>query len=218
MNVSGILLNNMAVSMLQRSCHSQGFETLHDAVTITRSLMRNEEQTPGHQQQLLTMALHRVASPLVTLACASQVDAGSHNDADHCGLRNIRSSHRMLIRIDTSDQDILSEDSHALTLGILMLNFGIAASLCGATRQGFAINLLACSIQILEALSEDIIDDPYTLMRVVFVSCVALEALLPLLSEEDAGPRREQLEALHELATTLDDSELFQDYTAAAAA
>jgi hypothetical protein len=114
-----MILNNMAVSMLQRSCHRQGFETLQDAIKIAKSLMRNEEekQQPGHLHQLLTKALHRASNPLITPSCV-QLDAVSHNDADFCGLRDIlapssnnnKTSPMMLIRIDTSDKDILQDD------------------------------------------------------------------------------------------------------------
>jgi hypothetical protein len=229
MNAYCILLNNMAVSMLQRSCHRQGFETLQDAVKIAKSLMRKEEeeQQPGHHQQLLTKALHRASNPLVTPSCV-QLEAVSHNDSDFCGLRdilasssnNIKTARMMLIRIDTSDEDILEDDDQNLMLSILMLNLGVAASLGAHQRNGLAANLLACSMSLLHILFDDTKEDPYALKRVVFISCILLEALIPLLSEqqEQVTWRRQQLDHLYKVATYLDCSGIFRDYIAPAAA
>jgi hypothetical protein len=229
MNAYCILLNNMAVSMLQRSCHGQGFETLKDAIKINQSLMRKEEeeQPPGHHQQLLTKALHRASNPLINPSCV-QVDTLSHNDADFCGLRDIlapssnnnKTSPMMLIRIDTSDEDVLQDDGHSLMLSILLLNAGVAASLGAHQRNGFAANLLACSMSLLHILFDDTKEDPFALKRVVFIFCIVLEALIPLLSEqqEQASWRRQQLDHLYKVATSLDCSGLFRDYIAPAAA
>jgi hypothetical protein len=210
---NSILLNNMAVTMIQRSCYAQAFETLKDAVRITRSLVKSKQDYPN-QHLLVNKAIHNIANPIHTPS-ATRLNAVTHDAADVVGLRCIKSNNKngnLLIRIDTSDEDILALDNHSFCLGIFLYNFGVAASLASVKRNSFAIDLLSCSLQVFEALFEDTKEDPYTLKRVVFCTAVVLEALIPLLGESnDVENRTEHLEYLHEVATSLDGSGLFHE-------
>jgi hypothetical protein len=216
---NSILLNNMAVTMLQRSCHGQAFETFKDAIKITRFLIRNKQDIPK-QHLLVNKAIHNISNPIHTLS-ATRLDAVSHDAGDVVGLRWPKSNKsNLLVRIDTSDEDILTADNHSFCLGIFLYNFGVVASLASVKIKSFAIDLLSCSLQLFEALVEDTKEDPYLLKRVVFLAAAVLEALIALLndSRRETNNRTEYLEYLHEVTTSLDETGLFHECMERAAA
>jgi hypothetical protein len=154
---NSILLNNMAVTMLQRSCPGQAFETLKDAVKITRSLVKSKQEHPN-QHLLVNKAIRNIANP-IHKPSAARLEAVTHDAADVDGLGCIKSNKSnlliridtsdedILIRIDTSDEDILSADNHSLGLGIFLCNFGVAASMAShksaSKSRGLVIGLLS---------------------------------------------------------------------------
>jgi hypothetical protein len=142
------------------------------------------------------------------------------------GRRCIKSNTiNLLIRIDTSDEDILLSDNHSFCLSIFLYNFGVVASSMASHKsrsksRGFTIDLLAYALQLLENLFEETKEHPYHLKRVVFVTVAVLGALTPLLQDckRELGNVTNHLEYLHEVAASLDDSGLFHDCMERAAA
>jgi hypothetical protein len=234
-----IMLNETAVTMVVRGYYRLAFDTFNDAVKIARSLISNtddplaiihdKDTSSIFRQQLLNKAARRMASPAVA---AFHAHTPSSNDVvqvvDIAALyllrrlsslftttSNNQNTTKMLIRIDTSDVEMLQTSHYELPIAILLYNLAIADSFILPLRQ-FPQDLLSLAIGILERSYEQYEKDPFTLTRVVYVSVAVLQALIPTLEQPQAqdqaneqnnlqaASRSRQLEQLNNIATRLE--------------
>jgi hypothetical protein len=205
---AALLLNNQAVGMMKISCYGQAFDTLRDAVHLMRT---SQEVTPRDAElvrQKLSEAAHRTSNPAVFPAPVD-LEIISHDAADYIWQRNSAASALPLVRFETTDVDLYTDNE--VGSAILLLNLGIA-SLCSG-RENCATRFLSFSLRILESLFQRSQENPFILKRVIFISTICLNALIPTqLSHrqtENAEQSAQSLKLLADWAGSLKNSGLF---------
>jgi hypothetical protein len=211
---AAIVLNNQGISMMKNSCYDQAFHTFKDAFLLMKMAPQERPAATGCPElqlvrQKLDEATRRISSPIES-SPSSLVEVVSHNDAD---LNNgtVKDAEH-LIRFDTSDTDILEEESKDLCAAIILSNYGVCSILC--RRQESGMKYLAFALQILQGMSDRVQqDDPFVLKRVVFISTIVLNILIPAQLScgmfDDAQDNAEKLTYLTEVACTIQDCGLF---------
>jgi hypothetical protein len=210
---AAIVLNNQAISMMKYSCYDQAFDTIKDAFLLMKMATQERPAAAGCPElqlvhQKLDEATRRISSP--TESSPSSLEVVLHNDAD---LNNgtVKDAEH-LIRFDTSDTNILEEESKYLCAAIILSNFGICSILC--RRQESGMSYLAIALRILQGMRDRAQqDDPFVLKRVVFISIIVLNILIPAQLScgmfDGAKDNADTLTYLTEVAYTIQDCGLF---------
>jgi hypothetical protein len=216
--MSAIMLNEIAVTMAERGHYRLAFAMLKDAIKIARSLLKQDDTLSSDDtstidkssthQQLLNKACLRLARSSTVLAASSVapsdlVQAVAIADFSLSRRTTNIDTKITLIRIDTSDVEMLQTTSYELPMAILVYNLAIVASLHEPVRCS-PRDLLSLALRILERSFEQYEDDPFFLKRVVFVTVSVLQALIPDLNGDEAVTQSRQLEHFYELATQLE--------------
>jgi hypothetical protein len=185
---AAIALNNMAITMLERSCHHQAFLTLKDAVKV---LMEASQQTTQLEQvhEMIKQANRRASKPEKASHFAP-IMVVSHDvtfiSLDFA-LRQDRSAvTNTFIRIDTDDTDSLESHNQdpCLVVAILVYNFGVATLRAKKKDQDEdtvlkfdkGINILKPALNLLARAYEEG-DDPFTMLSTLVISTIILKTL-----------------------------------------
>jgi hypothetical protein len=210
---AAIVLNNQGISMMKNSCYDQAFDTFKNAFLLVKMAPKKRPAAAGCPElrlvhQKLDEATRRISSP--TESSPTSLEVVFHNDADLNNGTAKDAEH--LIRFDTSDTDILEEESKELCAAIILSNFGICSIFC--RRQEIGMKYLAFALQILQGMSDRVQqNDPFVLKRVVFISTIVLNILIPAQLScgmfDDAQGNADTLTYLTEVASTIQDCGLF---------
>lgn len=176
---AALALNNMAVSMMERSCCEQAFETLRDAAVMIRSSLGSsfesactattackaavDERKKLALQAKMEEANRRAANPIFS-ACPSSFpplkvisdDAAFYVESCDAIISNASSSFsstRIMIQISTDHSNFSSFDDCReadFYASIILFNLAIA-SLCKATNNNNGINSSSSTIRPMQA-------------------------------------------------------------------
>jgi hypothetical protein len=187
---AAIALNNMAISMLERSCYNQAFATLQDAVSAVKLAVKPHRDC--NDQQRVTKILEDancrasrpdVSSRAIALTVVSHDAGPSSTDSPP---QKLSTSATSVIRIETDDVDLLESEDYELTTAILLYNLG-CAYLCLAhisdnsslarKQQGAGMKLLKVSRSLL-ARQYNSCEDPFLMCYVVCLNILLLQTLV----------------------------------------
>lgn len=231
---AAIALNNMAVSMMERCCYRQGFETFKEAVAVMRLSVQCPTRNRRNVLKMLKRADQRSSKPSISMIFLHIRTVFS--DAFQ---RPIDSPESLfsLIRID-SDDGALLEDEHEnasdLFTIIMLYNLGISylcrAKCCNDETYSIAAGFRSAGTRILE-LCRDLLmtqyencEDPFLLLPLIFISTLVVEVLVQTLRAsgrvQEAKSCLTTLGHLRRAARNLDNSSnmIFQQQVRAASA
>jgi hypothetical protein len=225
---AALSLNNTGCSLLQRSCYSQGFDTLRDAVFLMKASLQQDAETLS---ELVTHKLNEasrrtIACPGLHLHASStstspSIKIVSHDAADFASAKHncdvdVSSTkiRHTLIRFESSDLDLLlAEADQDLPCAIILFNLAIASLLCH--KDAAAASFLSCSLHLLRDMFHRAQEQYFYLNRVIFISTLCLATMLPMQLNsgkiEDADESSRSIAYLEELAQSLEHSGLFQE-------
>ena len=219
-----VALNNIAVTMLERGCYKQGFETLKGAVKaakmISQPIESHDTSTTLHLPSIvnsLRRANHRNALPAISLGQAPlHVVDLTQADLLFSNLNNTRDkepSHftYSIIRLDSEAINFGNEDQDLL-MAVILSNFTVSC-LCrfeksnkeeissNGETQDRAIKTLTLSANLLCTIFDSSEDEVITL-QVLITSGAVLTTLARVL--ENRG-RSEEAKGCLETASNLED-------------
>jgi len=203
---ASLALNNMAITMIERSCYGQAYETLKDATFALAAASRAlvSEYTGDNQSHSSSSALevqtrlqaayirsaHPDPSPL-RLFPINVISLNSRVKSADFSFKAITEQVRVqtLIRVDSNDTELLEnmEECFDLSSAIILYNYAIV-SLAQAdviarrskrrskALKESAIKLLTLSGDLLSRLYEAC-EESYILSRVIFISATLLQTL-----------------------------------------
>lgn len=202
---ASLALNNMAITMIERSCHGQAYDTLKDAAFALAAASRafGSECTGDDQshsssalevQKRLQAAYIRSAQPDPSPILFFPINVMSHNNrvkSTDFSFKAMSEQVRVhtLIRVDSNDTELLEnmDEYFDLSSAIILYNYAIA-SLAKANAMAqrskrrskalkeSAIKLLTLSGDLLSRLYEAC-EESYILSRIIFISAALLQML-----------------------------------------
>lgn len=226
-------LNNMAISMIEKSCYTQAFETLKQAATVARSASLVDDQgRNGAQQSLecLKLASSRLLrpelSPLFVPTSVLMQDVGL-NPSDF--LPQNRDTGYSLIRMETNGIEF-NDDDWALAVATILHNFAVA-HLCRTRSseentfdvklRNAAVKMLGMAGSLLSTIFKDCAD-PFILPHVIVTMTTVVKTLIHVLEScgqvEEARSYHLTLLQLSKVAGSLDGANVVQRACRAAAA
>ena len=192
---SAIAMNNIGVSLLERSCYTQALETLRDALfTLKYGLNATDDidcAEPCHEvAEKLQRATHRLMNPEPQQG-SIQIDFISSECLAAKALNALKrgpSSHEACaIRIDTCNHETLASYPTVET-AILLHNFAISylclASAPHFTRPGHlkgAMTLLAASYNVLQTYRHECACDSIPAYNLLSLESIVLGSLIAVL-------------------------------------
>jgi hypothetical protein len=211
---AALVLNNMAIGLMQRSSFHLAYDTFKDAVLLIKASQQQQESV--HQDDVLVHqklgeANRRIASPTASpfTSVPTSITVVSHNDGDFSG--SISKVSEQLIRFDSSDSDLLEQQEDNLVAAIILYNFGCCALL--RDHQYIGIKYLTFALQIMQGLYDDSQEQPFDLKRIVYISTIVLQTLIPAQFsqglKEEARSSCKTLNELAEMASELNQCCLF---------
>jgi hypothetical protein len=217
---TAIALNNMAITMMERSCHVQAFETLRDAILVFSSISRLEARNAMLQAQ------YRIASPLFSAAVPIQVFS-------HEAIKRVKSDDSHLrvysvFRVDTAEDATFLDHQHEnpkdLPSCIILYNLAVSFLCChhstcsGSSNSNgldIAIQLLRFSLKNLQQLYHASVsgENLFLTRQIVLFTCHVLQTLVATLAQAgqkgDAASFHETLSLICNEAHDLDRTGLF---------
>ena len=226
---AAVALNNMGISLIERKCYRQGWETLFDAVQVA-SKGQSDVATVG---QYLENALQRQCNPEPSKSKSPlhlEIVSDS-SDSITCTHATQLTNSAIVIRLEAFESTTDAQVDSA----VILHNFAMAAlylalaypvsKITGQLLQNCLKSLLRCQADLSSRYSSLEMDDDFGLVQKVFVvAVVSTNSLLQVFSNLGAGKFdtqivecQEKLTALTETLTDLDQHAEIGAIAAAAA-
>ena len=230
-----VALNNMGVSLIERSAHSEAVAALKGSVSLMKQVYRDLHGQGGSENdssrnEMMKDSLQRCSEALASVVCSrvstDEIHAASTADPSLANFLSLRESSSTLlvpVKIECSVEDIDNETLSSITL----YNFGIAELVSSGTTSGPCMmrkldvvdKIFALVLRILKNISEGVDVDPLVLFLASMSSSYSSQILRAQHRHTDAAQAESQATELRQILLEFcKEHPWFKETVAAAAA